>query len=219
MRKPFSKPLSKAPIKLLTNHTSSPGFLLAIPAVFTLALFPSACFFSHKPPAAFTPPPPQSAPVFAEPEHLPDPPLVAALDLSASSVDPHIVPNGVPEAPAPPAPKPTPPRRNPVTPVKPATTTPEQPPAQQQPPRLGQILSAEQTRDYNRTIDESLERVRKAVATLGRKNLSADQAEILNRIQVFQKQAEDKREQDLVIAVSLAHRADLLAKDLMDRVP
>jgi hypothetical protein len=148
---------------------------------------------------------------------MPDPPLVASLpDLSYSSTLPGLVPNGVPEAPAPPAPK-APPRRAPVTPTKPVPPQSEtqQPP----PPRLGQILSPEQTREYNRTLDESLDRVRRVLAALGRKNLTPDQAEILNRIQVFQKQAEEKREQDLVIAVSLARRADLLSKDLQDRVP
>lgn len=194
----------------------SSGSLFAAPAVIALAIFPAGCFFSHKPPPAFTPPPPQAAPVFGAPEHLPDPPPVATLDLSASSIDPHIVPNGVPEAPAPPAPEPAP-RRRPAPPPRPATVTPPETPAPVA-PRLGQILSPEQTRDYNKTFEECADRVRRIVAALSRKNLTADQAEILNRIQTFQKQADEKREQDLVIAVSLAKRADLLAKDLQDRV-
>jgi hypothetical protein len=199
----------------VTKPRPSSGSFFAIPAVLALAIFPSSCF-THKPPAAFTPPPPQAAPVAAAPEHIPDPPLVTSVpDLDTSGTG--IVPNGVPEAPAPPAPR-TPPRRNPVATVKPpVTVTPDLP--AQQPPRLGQILSAEQTRDFNRTFDECSERVRKVLTTLARKNLTPDQAEILNRIQVFQKQAEEKRDQDLVIAVSLARRADLLAKDLQDRVP
>ncbi len=129
-----------------------------------------------------------------------------------------LIPNGVAEAPAPPTPK-APSGRPVVTaPPKPAATAPR--PDPQPPPRLGQILSPEQMREYNRTLEESLDRVRKVLAVLVRKNLSPDQAEILNRIQVFQKQAEDARvERDLVKAVNLARRADVLAKDLQDHVP
>jgi hypothetical protein len=42
---------------------------------------------------------------------------------------------------------------------------------------------------------------------------------ILNRIQTFQKQAEQARDADLVTAVNLARRADLLAQDLIKRLP
>jgi hypothetical protein len=202
-----------------------PPFSMAL--VLALALFSSGCWFNHHPPAAFTPPPPQAAPVAADPERLPDPPVVASIpDLGEQSADsstatglsPGLIPNGVAEAPAPPAPR-VPSSRPPVSPPpKPAATAPR--PDPQPPPRLGQILSPEQTREYNRTLEESLDRVRKVLAVLTKKNLSADQAEILNRIQVFQKQAEDARvERDLVKAVSLARRADVLAKDLQDHVP
>ncbi len=80
------------------------------------------------------------------------------------------------------------------------------------------MLTPEQTREYNRTIDESLDRVRKIVATMSRRTLTPDQTEILNRVLVFQRQAEENRAQDLMVAVSLAKRADVLAKDLQDRV-
>jgi hypothetical protein len=104
-----------------------------------------------------------------------------------------------------------------AAPPKPAIATPQ--PDLQPPPRLGQILSPEQIREFNRTLDESLDRVRKALAVLGRKNLSPEQAEMLKRIQVFRTQAEEARERDLGNAVNLARRADLLAKDLQERVP
>jgi hypothetical protein len=192
--------------------------------VLAFALFSSGCWFSRHPPTAFTPPPPQAPPVAAAPERLPDPPVVAsAPDLGESSADSStlpggLIPNGVAEAPAPPAPR-VPSRRPPVTPPpKPAATAPQSDP--QPPPRLGQILSPEQTREYNRVLEESLDRVRKVLAVLMKKNLSPDQAQILNRIQIFQKQAEDARvERDLVKAVNLARRADVLAKDLQDHVP
>jgi len=184
---------------------------IVLPIALALALFSSSCFTSNKPAAPFTPPPPQP-PVIASVEHLPDPPITASLpDLSEGS----LVPNGVSEAPPPPAPKP-PSRR----PIRPATPVVAPPPAEATPapPKLGQMLTPEQTREYNRTIDESLDRVRKIVATMSRRTLTPDQAEILNRVLVFQRQAEENRAQDLMVAVSLAKRADLLAKDLQDRV-
>jgi hypothetical protein len=76
-----------------------------------------------------------------------------------------------------------------------------------------------QLREYNQALDQSLERVRRALAIAAGKNLNADQSEIVNRIRTFQKQAEQAREQDLVTAVNLARRADLLAKDLVERLP
>jgi hypothetical protein len=199
----------------MRNRRTSSGALFGIPAVLALAIFSNACFFASKKPVAFKPPPPQPASVAASVEHLPDPPLTVSVpDLR----DPSIVPNGVSEAPAPPAPR-IPPRR----PSRPVATPPASPtpPAEQPvpPPKLGQIIPPEQSREYNRTIDECLDRVRRVVAAMARKNLTPEQAEILNRIQVFQRQAEENRGQDLVIAASLAKRADLLAKDLQERLP
>jgi len=81
------------------------------------------------------------------------------------------------------------------------------------------MLTPDQLRDYNRALDESLDRVKKALAVLARKNLNPEQADTANRISTFQKQAEEERELDLVTAVNLAKRADLLAHDLLERVP
>ncbi len=184
---------------------------IVLPTVLALALSSSSCFTSHKTAAPFTPPPPQ-AQLAAAVEHLPDPPIAASLpDLSEGS----LVPNGVSEAPPPPAPKP--PARRPIRPATPAVTPPPTEPVPA-PPKLGQMLTPEQTREYNRTIDESLDRVRKIVVTMSRRTLTPDQTEILNRVLVFQRQAEENRAQDLMVAVSLAKRADVLAKDLQDRV-
>jgi len=114
----------------------------------------------------------------------------------------------------PPAERPAPHRTNPA----PVHTTPpavtEQPP----PPRLGPVIPADQRRAYTRTLEESLERVRRALEFLATRNLNAEQAEAREKISTFQKQAEQAREQDLVLAVNLAKRADLLAQDLVVRV-
>ncbi len=75
-------------------------------------------------------------------------------------------------------------------------------------------------REHNRAIDESLDRVKKVLAALSKRNLNAEQSETVNRITTFQKQAEQAREaQDLANAELLAKRADLLAQDLLARVP
>jgi hypothetical protein len=98
------------------------------------------------------------------------------------------------------------------------TTPPptEQPP----PPRLGQIFPPEEIRQYNRAIDESLTRVKRALETLAHKSLNPDQQLEVSRIATFQKQAEQARDsQDLLTAKSLAERADTLAQDLLGRIP
>jgi hypothetical protein len=105
-----------------------------------------------------------------------------------------------------------------TAPPKP-TATPTQPDTTPPPPRLGQIFTPDQQREYNRTLDESLDRVRRALAIVSGKALNPEQSEIANKIRVFQKQAEEQREQDLLTAVTLAKRADVLAQDLLERLP
>jgi len=172
----------------------------------------TSCLF-RKPPRAFVPPPPQPKPVIvATPPEVPEAPEI---DVSATSTLPPDLPSTIP---SPPPPPPAPPRRPTAAAPRvapPPAPAPEPPPL----PRLGQIFTAAQLREYNRTLDQSLERVRRALAVAGRKNLSSDQNEIVNRIRTFQKQAEQARDQDLVTAVNLARRADLLARDLLERLP
>jgi hypothetical protein len=61
--------------------------------------------------------------------------------------------------------------------------------------------------------------VNRALVIVEAKNLTPEQKEMAERIRTFRKQAEQAREQDLLTAVSLARRADLLAKDLLERLP
>jgi hypothetical protein len=98
---------------------------------------------------------------------------------------------------------------------KPPTVLPDQPAA----PKLGPLFTPEQTREYVKDLDDSLVRVRKALTSLGRKRLNAEQVVTVERIRTFQKQAEQARQEDLVTAVNLARRADLLAQDLLARLP
>ena len=184
-----------------------------LPGILALSMASSSCLFK-KSPAAFTPPPPRSEPkVAAKAPSLPEPPPVLG-DPSTSMPQ---APNSVAELPPPPTPKPT--QRRPAiatAPPKPAgpTAQPEAPA-----PRLGQLFTPDQQREYNRTLDESLDHVKKALAIVSGKSLTQEQNEIANKIRTFQKQAEEAREQDLLTAVTLAKRADVLAQDLLERLP
>ena len=90
-------------------------------------------------------------------------------------------------------------------------TLPDQPVA----PKLGQIFTPEQIKEYTRDLDESLDRVRKALTTLGRRRLNTKDSVTVERIRTFEKQAEQARREDLVTAAQLAKRADELAQDLL----
>jgi hypothetical protein len=182
------------------------------PAVIVLSVLSSSCFFQKKP-VVFTPPPPQAQPKLnADVARLPPPPEIAG---DPAATIPPAASDTLPEVPAPPDPRPAPRRTSPT----PAHTTPAPPvPEQPAPPRLGPVFTAEQRRAYTRTLEESLERVKRALEFLATRNLNPEQADVREKISTFQKQAEQAREQDLVLAVNLAKRADLLAQDLVARV-
>lgn len=185
--------------------------------ILALSLGSSSCWLRKtKSPRVFTPPPAKPRPpIVTEVPELPPGPDVEANGWPELPVE---IPSAMPPAGGPPTTvtprRPPPPTR--VAAPAPVPPVPEAPPP---PPRLGQIFTAEQLREYNRNLDESLERVKKALVAVVGKNLSPDLAEIVSRIQTFQKQAEQARELDLVTAVNLARRADLLAQDLIKRLP
>ena len=194
----------------------NPRFL---PVVLALAISSSSCFFRKSTTAVFTPPPPaRSAPKPKAPVEasLPPAPPDIAGDPMAALPD---VPNTMPQTLEPPRPAPPARRAAPPAPPKAVNAGPAPSADTPAPPQLGQIFTPDQARDYNRTLNESLDRVRKALVVLAGKNLNAEQSEVANRIRTFSNQAEQAREQDLVTAVSLARRADLLAQDLLDRLP
>jgi len=194
------------------NSRLSPAMhsLRLISLVLMLSLGTSSCWFRTKrKPRVFVPPPVRARPVTLplQPQ-LPEP----GLDLNVTAAIPEF-PVILPNLPPPPEP----PKRIPVTVAPKATPTP--PPEPPPPPKLEQIFTAEQSREFNRQLDESLERVRRTLAVLGGRNLSAAQTEAVARIRTFLRQAEQAREQDLVTAVNLARRADVLAQDLAGRLP
>ena len=171
----------------------------------------------HHSPMVFNPPPPHAQPRMpsSTPPRLPPPPQIAAD--SVVNLPPQ-VPTSIPDLPAPPQPKPQQKKSAAVATPKPVTPAPTEQTAQ--PPRLGQLFTPEQERDYTHNIDENLDRVKRALAILSQKHLNADQAESATRIAAFQKQAEQARDaHDLANADQLARNAATLAADLLTRVP
>lgn len=192
-----------------------------LPVIFALSLGSSSCWFA-KPKRivrVYVPPPPKPRPPLPSevPEVAPPNGIDADADTGiAAKYEAELAPDLYALFPVIPPPPPPVPRAKPrpAAPPPPAPA-PEVPP----PPRLGQIFTADQLREYRRNLDESLERVRKVLVAVVGKNLTGDLTEMVGRIQTFQRQAEQARETDLVTAVNLARRADLLAQDLLKRLP
>lgn len=163
----------------------------------------------------FTPPPPyappQAAPVIIA-STLPGPPDIG---IDPSATEPPPISATMPPELEPPKPPPPPPRA--AAPPKPAAPAPA--PEQPAPPALVQIFTAQEAREYTRALNQSLDIVEKDLKILASKTLNAEQSDSVNRIRTFQKQAEQARDQDLVTAVSLARRAEVLAQDLIGRLP
>jgi len=105
---------------------------------------------------------------------------------------------------------------------KPETPKSEGPAAEEVKPaqavQLGVILPPEQTRELQRRLEEALERTRSAVVLIEGKLLTKEQTDTLGRVRSFLAQAEQTREADLAGSVSLAERADLLSRDLLERL-
>jgi hypothetical protein len=171
----------------------------------------SSCVF-HKAPRVFTPPPVSAK----APEPIPPAALIALPPQVAfepvvydfpRQTDPS---SRLPELPVPRAPRP------PVATV-PRPVPSEPPPAAA--PKLAQILTPEESRRNTQELQQYTERVNRALAMVAGKNLTAEQKDIADRVRTYLLQAEQAREQDLVTAVNLARRADLLAADLLERLP
>lgn len=185
-----------------------------LPFILALSFGSTSCWFRKSTPLRVFVPPPTALRrvVTVQPELPPPPEIDLPQDASIMEGIPAAMPPAEPPPPAPPKRPPPPVRVNAQPPI---AVPPEAQPA----PRLGQIFTAEQLRDYNRAVDESLDRVRRVLGSVAGRNLNPELSEIVSRIQTFQRQAEQAREQDLVTAVNLARRADLLAQDLVKRLP
>jgi hypothetical protein len=89
---------------------------------------------------------------------------------------------------------------------------PPAPPSQA--PRLGDILTPEQERQYNTAIDQSLSRAQARLGAIANRQLTRDQQGLVAQIQGFIQEAQTTRKSNLAAAKSLAERADVLAQDL-----
>ncbi|MBI4906155.1 MAG: hypothetical protein HY820_21150 [Acidobacteria bacterium] len=101
--------------------------------------------------------------------------------------------------------------------------TPGAKPDANEPPKpavigFGEILTAEQIREYTRRLDAALDRSKSALVIIQSKTLNNSQRQQVGRISGFVSQAEQARVQDLATATSLAERADVLSKDLLSRL-
>lgn len=181
------------------------------------SLTTSGCFLGRgkKPAKVFTPPPVYAKtppPAKPKPVELTAPPDIAT-DVVEPAVEPvvAVAPN-LPPAP----PKPTPPKPA-VT--KPAPTVVEIVPAPVVPaPKPATIFSAAERQRMNQEIDQSLGKVRAALARVEGRNLSAELTALANNARSMMQNAEQARAQDLVTAVSLAKRAESFATELVQRL-
>jgi hypothetical protein len=167
----------------------------------------------HRQSRVFQPPPPRPHPPFVLP---PFPTLPEAPDIEAESesAEPPEIASDIPVLPPPPEPP-----KRPVVVAVPKPVPPPPPPEPPASPRLGQMFTADQLRDYNRALDESMARARTVLAVAAGRRLNQQQSELVVRIRTFMMQAEQARQKDLVTAVNLARRADLLARDLSGSLP
>ncbi len=171
----------------------------------------SSCVF-HKAPRAFNPPP--VAP--KAPAPIPPAALIALPPEVAFEPVVYDFPRQTdPSSQFPELPRPRPPRPPVATAPRPSPSEP--PPAAA--PKLAQILTPEESRRNTQELQQYTERVNRALAMVAGKNLTAEQKDIADRVRTYLLQAEQAREQDLVTAVNLARRADLLAADLLERLP
>jgi outer membrane biosynthesis protein TonB len=137
------------------------------------------------------------------------------------------VPEPVPQQPAPqpPAPEPAPPEEPVVKPARkkpsakppqpePETAAPETP-APQPVPQLGVLITLEQRKQYEADYAASHARAQHVLVLAAEYKLTPAQSESVGRIQSFLRLAENVHDRDPATAAQLAHRAGLLAEDLL----
>jgi hypothetical protein len=96
----------------------------------------------------------------------------------------------------------------------PAAPVPAAPDASTPAPKLGDVLTADEQKQYNASIDQSLAHAQTSLTEIKGHRLSAAQGDEVEQITNFMKQAQAACGSDLAGAKSLAERAEVLAKDL-----
>lgn len=106
--------------------------------------------------------------------------------------------------------------------VRPTTSSPagssgsaaSAPPPASTPPKLGDILTPDEQKQYSASIDQSLSRAQASLNSIGGRQLNKDQQGEAEQVRNFIEQAKAARASDLAGAKSLAERAEVLARDL-----
>jgi hypothetical protein len=104
-----------------------------------------------------------------------------------------------------------------ATPVAPSPTPAALAPASVAPapvPKLGDILTPDEQKQYSASIDQSLARAQASLNSIGARPLTNNQQGQMEQIRKFMQQAQSSRASDLAGAKSLAERAEVLARDL-----
>jgi hypothetical protein len=103
----------------------------------------------------------------------------------------------------------------PATPPPLASPAPSPTPATAAaPPKLGDVLSADEEKQYRASIDQSLSHAQISLNSMGGRQLNKDQQAEVEHIRNFMQQAQTARGSDPAGARSLAERAEVLARDL-----
>lgn len=158
------------------------------------------------------PPPPAVSTAPAKPEPLPPAPKVEPARTVTTLPGPPVAPPSEPSKP-----EPTTPRRRTraPAPVPEQAATPEPP---EPVPQLVPLLKAEDQEKYKREIDALLRSTEESLARIGDRRLDERQQLDLVRARTFLGQARELRETDLVLALSLAQRASVLAQNVANAI-
>jgi hypothetical protein len=185
----------------------------------------AGCLFTTPKRKLVLPPP---APAVAK--ELPQPRIDAPPDIETKvmQVEPDILtlkplPPWTPPAQAEtPTPRPAPRRSRPSVASEgeppPEVEHPPQPPVTAT-PQLTEILTDERRRAIETDFLESVARAQAVVNRASGRKLTPRQTQTMQRIRTFLQQAQESRSKDLVTALQLAHRADLLGRDLQRSLP
>ena len=90
------------------------------------------------------------------------------------------------------------------------------PPAPPPPaPQLGELLTSDRRRQYEEDFNRSVAQAKAALNQVSTRRLTAGNQQAGERVRTFLQQAEDAKRKDLVTALQLARRAEVLAQDLL----
>jgi len=182
-------------------------------ALLLVAFALTSCRLFHKPKPL---PPPLRLPPQIQKAPPPPPPLEPPPQVPASS--PVQGPPGLPQE-EPLALPPPPPEKKRPSPAGPRAPAPaEAPPPAAPAPQLRPVLTPAQQQELERSVGERIARARSVLASISRKRLTREQANMAEQIRTFLKQAEEARGTDLLRANNLAERAEVLAQDLANRL-